>query len=84
MLLKGMLAKNSTETALAIGIRVMDGRIERIPGDVGNPATFPFPVLCRAVAGATLKRLITERDPIPRCKAFVNAHMQSAGGWKPG
>ncbi len=45
-----------------IGILVMDARIERIPGDVGNPATFPFPVICRAVAGATLKRLICERD----------------------
>ena len=47
----------------AIGILVMDARIERIPGDIGNPATFPFPVLCRTVAGATLKRLIDERDP---------------------
>jgi hypothetical protein len=46
----------------AIGILVMDARIERIPGDVGNPATFPFPVICRTVAGATLKRLISNRD----------------------
>jgi len=45
-----------------IGILVMDARIERIPGDVGNPATFPFPVHLRTVAGATLKRLIHERD----------------------
>jgi hypothetical protein len=40
----------------------MDARIERIPGDVGNPATFPFPVICRTVPGATLRRLIAERD----------------------
>lgn len=46
----------------AIGILVMDARIERIPGDVGNPATFPFPVICRTVPGATLKRLISKRD----------------------
>jgi hypothetical protein len=46
----------------AIGILVMDARIERIPGDVGNPATFPFPVICRTVPGATLKRLISNRD----------------------
>ena len=45
-----------------IGILVMDARIRRIPGDVGNPDTFPFPVVCRTVAGATLKRLISERD----------------------
>jgi hypothetical protein len=63
MLKKGMLAHNATAVAPAIGILVMDARIERIPGDVGNPATFPFPVLCRTVAGATLKRLITEQDP---------------------
>jgi hypothetical protein len=47
----------------AIGILVMDARIERIPGDVGNPATFPFPVHLRTVRGATLKRLIVKRDP---------------------
>lgn len=41
----------------------MDARIERVPGDAGNPATFPFPVRCRKVPGATLERLIRERDP---------------------
>jgi hypothetical protein len=59
----------------AIGILVMDARIERIPGDVGNPATFPFPVHLRTVAGATLKRLIHERDP-SLLKPFVEA------GWE--
>jgi hypothetical protein len=63
MVKKGMLAQNASAVAPAIGILVMDARIKRIPGDVGNPATFPFPVLCRTVAGATLQRLITERDP---------------------
>lgn len=46
-----------------IGILLMDAQIERIPGDAGNPATFPFPVRCRTVAGATLERLIRRRDP---------------------
>jgi cation diffusion facilitator family transporter len=46
-----------------LGILVMDAVIERIPGDAGNPASFPFPVLLRTVRGATLKRLIAERDP---------------------
>ena len=57
-----MLAQNVTAAAPIIGILVMDARIRRIPGDVGNPETFPFPVICRTVAGATLKRLIRERD----------------------
>lgn len=46
-----------------IGILVMDARIRRIPGDVGNPETFPFPVAYRTVPGATLERLIRQRDP---------------------
>mgnify|MGYP001063680962 CR=1 FL=1 len=45
-----------------VGILVMDAPIERIPGDAGNPATFPFPVRCRNVPGATLDRLIRKRD----------------------
>jgi len=57
-----MSVKSSPAPPPAIGILVMDARIERIPGDIGNPATFPFPVICRTVAGATLKRLIRERD----------------------
>jgi hypothetical protein len=57
-----MSVKSTPAPPPAIGILVMDARIERIPGDVGNPATFPFAVTCRTVAGATLKRLISERD----------------------
>lgn len=67
--------KPTTAPQAAIGILVMDARIRRIPGDVGNPATFPFPVICRTVAGATLKRIIRERDP-SLLHPFVEA------GWK--
>jgi hypothetical protein len=52
----------TTASRPAIGILVMDANIRRIPGDVGNPATFPFPVVCRRVTGATLERLIRGRD----------------------
>ena len=58
-----MVNPHASEMQAAIGILVMDARIERIPGDVGNPATFPFPVHLRTVRGATLKRLIVKRDP---------------------
>jgi len=51
-----------TDPQAVIGILAMDVGIRRIAGDVGNPATFPFPVICRTVAGATLQRLIKERD----------------------
>jgi hypothetical protein len=63
---------NANPNPASIGILVMDARIERIPGDVGNPATFPFPVHLRTVAGATLKRLIHERDR-SLLKPFIDA-----------
>ena len=35
-----------------IGILMLDTRFERFPGDVGHPATWPFPVRFRIVPGA--------------------------------
>lgn len=49
--------------AARIGILKMDAVIRRIPGDAGNPASYPFPVLFETVRGAGLARLIRERDP---------------------
>jgi hypothetical protein len=63
---------NDNLNPATIGILMMDARIKRIPGDVGNPATFPFPVHLRTVAGATLKRLIHEGDR-SLLKPFVEA-----------
>ena len=63
---------NANLNPATIGILMMDARIKRIPGDVGNPATFPFPVHLRTVAGATLKRLIHEGDR-SLLKPFVEA-----------
>jgi hypothetical protein len=53
----------TAEAAAAIGILVLDARIERIPGDAGNPRTYPFPVRLQTVSGATIDRLIRRRDP---------------------
>ena len=36
-----------------LGILMLDTRFPRIPGDVGNPATWDFPVRYRVVEGAT-------------------------------
>src|SRR3989442_8895637 len=35
-----------------VGILILDTRFPRIPGDVGNAATFPFPVRYHRVSGA--------------------------------
>jgi hypothetical protein len=37
---------------------MLETRFSRIPGDIGNPATFPFPVLYEAVPGASATRVV--------------------------
>jgi hypothetical protein len=44
-----------------VGILVLDTRVPRIPGDVANALTWPFPVLFRVVRGATAQRLVHEQ-----------------------
>ncbi len=45
----------------AIGILMLDTRFPRPPGDVGNPASFDFPVIYRVVDGATPERAVARR-----------------------
>jgi Asp/Glu/hydantoin racemase len=44
-----------------VGILVLDTCFPRIPGDVANALTWPFPVLFRVVRGATTQRLVHEQ-----------------------
>jgi Asp/Glu/Hydantoin racemase len=41
-----------------LGILMLDARFPRIPGDMGNASTWPFPVLYRVVSGATPSRVV--------------------------
>lgn len=41
-----------------LGILMLETRFARIHGDMGNAATWPFPVLYRVVAGATPERVV--------------------------
>lgn len=41
-----------------VGVLVLQSRFPRIPGDVGNADTWPFPVQFRVVAGATPDRVV--------------------------
>jgi len=45
----------------SVGILILEARFPRIPGDAGNAATWPFPVLYRVVRGASPRRVVHER-----------------------
>ena len=41
-----------------LGILMLEARFARIPGDMGNATTWPFPVLYRVVKGASPERVV--------------------------
>jgi Asp/Glu/hydantoin racemase len=43
-----------------LGILMLEARFPRIPGDMGNGTTWPFPVLFRVVRGATPERVVLQ------------------------
>src|SRR5712692_11285688 len=53
---------------VAVGVLLLDTRFPRIPGDVGNAATFDFPVRYHRVTGATSEEVVRgrHRDLLPR------------------
>jgi Asp/Glu/hydantoin racemase len=55
-----------------LGILMLEARFPRIPGDMGNATTWPFPVLYRVVRGASPEKVVLEgaRGLLP---AFVDA-----------
>jgi len=58
-----MSSNNSGDNPL-IGIIMLDTSFPRIPGDIGNPDTFPFPILYEIVKGASSKRVVIDADPL--------------------
>lgn len=45
----------------AVGILMLEARFPRIPGDMGNATTWPFPVLYKVVRGASPQRVVNEQ-----------------------
>jgi len=43
-----------------LGILMLEARFPRIPGDMGNATTWPFPVLYRVVPGASPEKVVLE------------------------
>lgn len=47
----------------SIGILILDAAYPCVPGNVGNATTYDFPVRFKEVRGASIERLLNERDP---------------------
>ena len=58
----GIVSGGRTNYGEAIGILMLDTKFPRIPGDVGNASTFPFPVRFQIVEGASPARVVKEGD----------------------
>lgn len=54
----------------SVGILMLDARFPRIPGDIGNAATWPFPVLYRVVRNAT-PDLVVRQGAAGTLDAFI-------------
>lgn len=55
-----------------IGILILDAAYPCIPGNVGNATTYDYPVRFQEVRGASIDRLLNQRDPALK-EAFVEA-----------
>ena len=54
---------------------MLDTEFQRVPGDVGNPATFNYPVRYKTIQGATATRVVSHQCPD---SALVNRFIQGA------
>ena len=61
-----------------LGILMLEARFPRIPGDMGNAATWPFPVLYRVVPGASPARVV-EQGAAGLLDAFIAAGRELVG-----
>src|SRR5271170_8190780 len=56
-----------------VGILMLETRFPRIPGDMGNGNTWPFPVLYKVVPGATPDRVVRHKS-----QGLINAFLDAA------
>ena len=56
-----------------LGILMLDARFPRVPGDMGNGTTWPFPVLYKVVPGATPDRVVRHKSA-----GLINAFLDAA------
>lgn len=63
-----------------LGVLMLDNDLPRPVGDVGNPATFSFPVAYTTIAGADTRRVVEERAAGLRDHAVAALHRLTAHG----
>ena len=63
------------EARARLGILALETQFPRIPGDVGNMETWPFPVLYHVVTGASPRRVVTQNS-----EGLLDEFKQAAAG----
>ena len=71
----GRVRGGFNQYGFTVGILMLDTRFPRIPGDMGNAATFPFPVRYHRVAGAA-PDLVVRRGAAGLLPAFIDGARQ--------
>ena len=67
-----MIRGNTTTYGQKIGILMLATHFPRVPGDIGNATSFPFPVVYRVVREATAETVVNQQSPAliePFCRA---------------
>src|SRR5712664_2526393 len=76
----GRVRGGFNQYGVTVGILMLDTRFPRIPGDMGNATTFPFPVRYHRVSGA-VPDLVVRRGAEGLLGAFIEAarHLEREG-----
>jgi aspartate/glutamate racemase len=63
---------NTVNYGQKVGILMLDTHFPRIPGDIGNATSFPFPVVYKTVKEANAESVVLKADP-SLIKPFIEA-----------